>query len=288
MLTSYHQQVKDIEDRPKILGLTASPAGKSDVPKTYQMLLKLVENMGNVQMSVVEEPDNVDVLKQYQSNAEMIIRSPICMSESPVKKLLHEFNVYITYCVMKLQTVSNIDNYMNCKNELYKDMSDEAVRKVADGFVSKNIDLIQSSLLSLQNDPARIEKVQFALLLKHVESVCMAWSSLVEGGELCVRQELEDLQMTDCDFAFASKLGLPASNIVQLLGLDKSGFDDMFESVKDIDSSVDMNIKRVLDELTSPNRTTGHSISLVLVKQRGTAHLISRLLQVSKLKSSAN
>ncbi|KAL4224482.1 hypothetical protein ACF0H5_015183 [Mactra antiquata] len=281
LLTNYHQQVTNLEDRPKILGLTASPAGKSDIPKTYQMLARLVDNMGNVEMSVVEEPVNVDVLREYQSNAEMIIRSPSGQNDNSVKKLLHEFNIYIMHCVIKLLIVSNIDYYVSCRNEIHTDMTDADINRIADEFLNRNIDLILSSLMSLQQSTDALDKVQFSLFISHVQSICLARSSLMEGGELCVRQEFEDLQSTDSNFTFAKSLGLPVDNLVQVLGWDYNDIDDMFASITDVDDSLDVNIKCLIDELTKFKRTTERSISLVLVKQRSSAVLITRVLQNS-------
>ena len=53
--------------RPKLLGLTASPAGRSSVDETILMLHQLIDNLGGAMIALVEE--NTYELQKFQSNA---------------------------------------------------------------------------------------------------------------------------------------------------------------------------------------------------------------------------
>jgi ERCC4-related helicase len=60
-------------ERPKLLGLTASPAGKATVEQTVNMLKELMSNVGDAKIEIVEE--NQDELDIYRSNAEIEIQT---------------------------------------------------------------------------------------------------------------------------------------------------------------------------------------------------------------------
>jgi ERCC4-related helicase len=58
--------------RPKILGLTASPAGKDTVPATEQMLLDLLDNVGD-ETRLIQVEEAMEELMDYQSTADMSV-----------------------------------------------------------------------------------------------------------------------------------------------------------------------------------------------------------------------
>lgn len=53
-LEQYHLKM-DVQERPKILGLTASPAGKKTFPMTLNMLNNLMQSMGGAKIAVTKE-----------------------------------------------------------------------------------------------------------------------------------------------------------------------------------------------------------------------------------------
>jgi len=59
--------------RPKLLGLTASPAGKDTVPQTEAALRKLMNDFGSAETKLVRVWRNKDDLARYQSAAELVI-----------------------------------------------------------------------------------------------------------------------------------------------------------------------------------------------------------------------
>jgi ERCC4-related helicase len=54
LLENYHLEM-DVQQRPKILGLTASPAGKKTFPHTVAMLKNLMHSMGEAKIAVAKE-----------------------------------------------------------------------------------------------------------------------------------------------------------------------------------------------------------------------------------------
>lgn len=241
------------------------------------MLHGLVANMGDVKMTIVEEPENVDTLNEYQSNAKMIIRPQLNQNDVFERGFSHEFNVYITHCVIKLRQISNIEHYVEF--DFAGGMTDENVRRVANDFVGRNIDIIQSSLNSIQNTTT--DKVNFSLFRMHVQSVCMALSCLEEGGPLVAIQELNEMD-TGSNFDFARAFGMLTAPLQQLLTPQDRGLSARSQGDE---ASSDMHVNRLIDELTdvgsfSCNGFDAKRISLVLVKQRCTAYLITKALQV--------
>ncbi|XP_053384999.1 uncharacterized protein LOC123536219 [Mercenaria mercenaria] len=284
LLSNYHRRTPT-ENKPKILGLTASPAGKADVPKTLQMLQGLVSNMGDVRMTIVEEHENVDTLNEYQSNADMIIRPQLAPSGLMESTLKHVMNEYIMHCILKLSQISNINYYIDFERRFNTNMPDEEVRRVADDFVDSNIDMIQSSLNMIENVNESIGKVQFSNLCMHIQSVCMALNCLEEGGILIALQEMEDIETEGHNFKFAREFGLPTAHLQQIIARQGQCLDGQLGGSNG-NASGDLHMKRLIDELTDGgslrNDSDRRSISLVLVKQRCTAHLITKMLQKSE------
>lgn len=237
------------------------------------MLQGLVANMGDVKMTIVEERENVVTLNEYQSNAKMIIRPQLDQNDVFESSLSHEFNVYITHCVMRLRQISNIQHYVAF--DFIGNMADEIVRRVANDFVGKNIDIIQSSLNLIQNTTT--DKVNFSLFRMHIQSVCMALSCLEEGGPLVAIQELKDMD-TDANFTFARAFGMLTAPLQQLLARQDQGVSSCGQGNE---ASSDMHVNRLIDELTDCNGIDAKRISLVLVKKRRTAYFITKVLQVT-------
>ncbi|XP_060557086.1 uncharacterized protein LOC132717609 isoform X2 [Ruditapes philippinarum] len=275
LLSTYHRRTLP-ENKPKVLGLTASPAGKADVPKTLQMLRGLISNMGGVRMTIVEEHENVDTLNEYQSNSKMIIRPQLAPSDLIESGLRHELNIYIMNCLMKLYQFSNIKHYVDFGRGFTANISDEEVKRVADDFVEKNFDMIQSSMNMIDNENEKaIGKAEFYHLCMHVQSICMALSCLEEGGVLIALSELEELETTDFNLNFARRLGLPTVPLQQIVARQGAGLGG-----QDANSATGLHMQRLIDELTADMSATEgvRSISLVLVKQRCTAHQITKVL----------
>ncbi len=94
-----HNAPMNLAVRPKILGLTASPAGKEDVPGTEHMLLDLLDNVGD-ETRLLHVEDCIDELLEYQSSAEMSLMevSSQWLAEhmvGMVLKVLHELLLWL-------------------------------------------------------------------------------------------------------------------------------------------------------------------------------------------------
>lgn len=282
LLTNYHRQIRELEKRPKVLGLTASPAGKADVQRTVMMLRNLVANMGGVRMNIVEEPRNKQTLSEYQSNAQMTIKTHVDQTSAKEIGFRQELDTYTVHCILKLTEISNIKECVDFCEDLAPKMPEEAIRKMAISFIENYLDEIQSSLYVIEAKDTST-KIELSLLTNHLQSICMAISCQEEGGMLIALQELKDIQKTEFNFDFAQRLGLPVAPLKQIL----SGHTESLGALNEEGSqaAVDIHVKRLIEELTATDdvhwTTSGKSVSLVLVKQRSTAQQITKVLQNS-------
>jgi len=291
LLAKYQHQLQKYDmDLPRILGLTASPAGKSDLMKTIQMLRKLIENMGGVRMCVVQQPECVKTLQALQSNARMEMKTLNREGESQkgdqfCTTFRHELNVYIVYCILKFLEISTIKYYMNIHKQIKPGMQDSILRMLADDFVEGELDVIQSSIMMLENT-GDVGKVEFSYFQNHMQDVCMARSSLYDGGIICAWKDLKELNETEHGFRFAKSLGLPTGALRELM---KKNRDTQFRTSfgSDEGSPMDVHACHLIQELTSFDcGQNDRRISLVLVKQRSTAYHLSKLLEVNILNTS--
>ncbi|XP_052802389.1 uncharacterized protein LOC128232720 [Mya arenaria] len=285
ILSTYH--LKQTPDRfgPTALGLTASPAGKASVQATVGMLNVLISNMGGAKMCIVENPECVSTLVQYQSNANLEARTPTDTSTTKTYAFENTFktelNVYIMYCVLKLADISNIKEYVNIRPEMTPCMRDSIVRMIADNFVEEELDTIQISLCSIEKKSNNIDVVEFSMIKRHVQGVCMARSSVIDGGVFCAIQELAELGTVG--FQFARSVGLPTAALQQLIKVDHAKFfltSTSPSGIPDPSAVADHHVQNLINELTTTGRS-GQGISLVLVKQRATAYHLAGILKNS-------
>ncbi|XP_052231910.1 uncharacterized protein LOC127845174 isoform X4 [Dreissena polymorpha] len=289
LLTNYQRKGNTI--KPKVLALTASPAGKKNVQESFGMLVKLVENLGQARMSIVEEPKCKATLESYQSNANMETRTPMDGEEDSdqdsqfgfQKSFSKELNIYIMYCVLRLAEVSDIRIYVAIDKKLKPGTAEAVIRMLADDFVSKELDNIQNSLNDIKPS-SNIEEVEFSMLRSHTQGVCMARSSLLDGGVYCALRDLDELGKAN--FNFAKSIGLPTETLVELQMCDRDLFFIESPPVNMPNMPLDNHVKHLIDILTGIERddsfSGGNTISLVLVQQRGTAFHLTDLLKRSE------
>ncbi|XP_077992351.1 antiviral innate immune response receptor RIG-I-like [Glandiceps talaboti] len=100
-------------ETPKLLGLTASPAGQLTVKQTYLMLQKLLLNFGSAKLAFVEE--NKDDLLKFKTEAEPIITSVnLNMKET---ELSEQLQMYLFTCYYKLdKLISHLSDYIDLNN----------------------------------------------------------------------------------------------------------------------------------------------------------------------------
>ena len=281
LLYSHHLKIYEGKYRPKILGLTASPAGKETVPATLRMLEKLVGNMGGVSMNIVQE--HKSTLAKFQSNAEIIIRPQPDQFNEIVAMFVLELHVYLVYCYLRLVPISDINVYLAMK-DVNQSSNDEKIRLVAECNKMKDYYLEEYQLAVANIQCHDVEnKYHVRLLGKHAESICMTLNSLLEGGVPCALEEMTGLQNEEYNFEFAKTFKLPCEKLQTIYNHTKG----MLDNPKEL--QFDSHISRLVEELTNSldidwsQRETVKPMALVLVKERATVHRITHILQVCLL-----
>lgn len=283
LLYSHHLPIYDGRFRPKILGLTASPAGKDTVQATLLMLEKLVANMGGVNLNVVQQCKAT--LAKFQSNAQIIIRPQPDQINETVNKFILELQVYLVHCYLKLVVFSDIEVYLNLRN-VNRTSNDEEIRLFAKCIIEESLEELQLALINLQSIESE-NKFHVRKLVKHVESICIALNSLLEGGVPCALEEINGLENEEYNFDFAAKMfSLPCQILQALYANTKQLVENPSTSERTGGQQFGSHITRLVEELTNSldidwsRRETVKPMALVLVKERATVHMITKLLQV--------
>ena len=278
LLYSHHLKIYEGKFRPKILGLTASPAGKESVPATLRMLEKLVGNMGGVSMNIVQK--HKSTLAKFQSNAEIIIRPQPDQFNEIVDLFVLELHVYLVYCYLRLVPISDIQFFLTIK-DVNQSSSHGKIRMVAECNKREDyfLEEYQLAVANIQCLEAE-NKYHVRLLGKHAESILMTLNSLLEGGVPCALEEMTGLQNEEYNFDFAKTFDLPCEKLQAIYNHTKG----LLDNPKEL--QFDSHISRLVDELTNSldidwsQRATVKPMALVLVKERATVHKITYVLQV--------
>ena len=183
--------------RPKVLGMTASPAGEISLDKTTKKLQRLLGNLGDAKLLTVTEW--VEELEEKTSKA-----SPECISTSYThseKKLMEILMEYITKAFNLAVRLSEMKDY----KDIFQPSSG--------GLFS--IDDIHPVLRVIDNIVySRPESNALSSLL-HFQLVCETVCALLECGEKIALNHLQELTVEGCPHGFhwAEKMGLDCSKI---------------------------------------------------------------------------
>ena len=183
--------------RPKVLGMTASPAGEISLDKTTKKLQRLLGNLGDAKLLTVTEW--VEELEEKTSKA-----SPECISTSYThseKKLMEILMEYITKAFNLAVRLSEMKDY----KDIFQPSSG--------GLFS--IDDIHPVLRVIDNIVCSRPESNALSSLLHFQLVCEAVCALLECGEKIALNHLQELTVEGCPHGFhwAEKMGLDCSKI---------------------------------------------------------------------------
>lgn len=263
IFTSQHIKLEK-EKRPKILGLTASPAGEETLEGTIKMLLSLSVNMGNTKIVIVE--DTVDELNKYKSNAKFEVEM-LPPSNEEMSFNYHLQN-YLIQCLQYFKDKSNISNYIGFLASNEKVVLD-----------AEKLDELQNAYSVLLIDK---DKAVSTSLLWHMKKITFALAASLEMGIPLALEELKSLldpNNTTDGFSKALELGIPCHKIKELCEKYTKTTNVICEQ-DEIMSTVYFLIRKIINFINKQSRDD-NTIVLVLVKQRTTAVRLSKILQES-------
>ena len=274
-----HSQL-EVDRRPRLLGLTASPAGKDTAAGTTLMLRQLLSNLGIERLVAVES--NVDELSLYRSTAMLDIR--LITYSSSEKQLGSELRRYVLQCYLQLSELSGVASlcYLDALSSLSPDNLEDAASGLDQEVVQCLTDVVDRAE---PNDPSCNLVVSF--LKTHLRVICQALEALEFMGLETTYNELAILMRPDnvASFTHAEEAGLPCAVLNTLVAgyleaenrPTATDDDDVAESMKKSTTYIQL-VQELETWLDSRSDGGQQGMALVLVRKRSTATNLSKLL----------
>ncbi|XP_060070769.1 uncharacterized protein LOC132550694 [Ylistrum balloti] len=287
LMATHHYKIPK-QYRCKILGLTASPAGKKDFSMTVDMLRQLQINLGESLMAIVE--NRKDELKAYMSNAKIHIA--VMETTTSEEKFQRDLKVYLLQCYLRLAAETNIMEHSNMGlSGISKPLEERDLQRHAQDLTGDVLDELMALInIAKPNTSGVDKKIDVHNLIGHIKCICMAISVAAEVGNAGALIEIQELMATDLNqnFEFARQIGLPCEGILHSIEMQQQflksnlKFEDESEN-KEMSSSV----KCLIEQLVYQNYVKwndGESrqsrpLALILVKQRATATTLHKILK---------
>lgn len=188
--------------KPKVLGLTASPAGEPSLERTTKKLQRLLSNLGNALLLTVTE--RIQELQEKTSQAELVCLSTAYTNSE--KDLLENLIEYATKCFNQAVRISELKDYK------------EIFQPSAGTFLSKEdvypiLRVVDNILQQSMPDGDALKS------LLHFQIICEAICTLQECGERVALDELLHLIDRRCSHGFdwAQMRGLPCEKLKSYL-----------------------------------------------------------------------
>jgi endoribonuclease Dicer len=279
LLQEYHRKYPQ-NVRPKLLGLTASPAGRSTVQETVSMLHQLIYNLGGAMIALVEE--NTYELKKYQSNATMEINYTAMTRKE--KSFKEELQIYLLNCYTRVCEETDLLQQFDLGLKAKKDLTAEQLLKCAkevDGSLLNSLE-ITINMASPKEDSKFDRKIFSRNLIKHTQYICIALNVLIESGIQMAIEELQELMAIDpaTSFEFADVNGLPCTRMKDALqtcmNVERSSVplhSHEFDTSPQLSKLIE-----IVTRTDYVNWSNKGVMVLVLVKKRETAFKIKNML----------
>lgn len=251
--------------RPKVLGLTASPAGELSLDKTTKRLQRLLGNLGDAKLlnvsSCTQELDE----KTTKALPECIPAS-YTQSEEDLKDILVE---YVTRAFNMTVRLSEMKDY----KDIFQPSSG--------GLFS--IDDIHPVLRVIDNIVLSRPESNALSALLHFQFICEALCALQECGEQVALEHMTELAEEGCPhgFEWAKNMGLPSEKLCSYLEQYLfSGF-SWRPDLAGIASAADQLVERLSPDSWFGANSVSSACVLVLVTRRRTAYHLSNYLSNS-------
>ncbi|KAL9960555.1 hypothetical protein ACROYT_G034030 [Oculina patagonica] len=239
--------------RPKILGLTASPAGEISLDKTTKRLQRLLGNLGEAQLLVVTK--HVQELEEKTNRA-----PPECISASYTTSERQLMEVLVEYVTKAFNMAVRLSEMKD-----YKDIFQPS----SGGHFS--IDDICPVLRVIDNILLSRPESNALYSLLHFQQICEAVCTLQECGEQTAIYQIAELADEKCPHGFhwAESVGLPCIKVRSYLEhyLRKGGVSEF----RVLDSGVEQLVKQLLKINWTGANVRLNCLVLVLVKRARTA-----------------
>ncbi|XP_013384681.1 uncharacterized protein LOC106154762 [Lingula anatina] len=265
LLEQFHRKLQ-LKHRPKILGLTASPAGRETVEDTEKMLKRLLENIGDGKLAAIMENDrSFKELSKYKTQTKLIAKElGLTVNE---KELQDELQKYLFLCYNRLSVETDFGNFD----------SREEVKTCQD----LKGDVLEAFQIFLQDakpiEPDR--NIYIEALKLHCSVLCEALSAVGDGSVEFAFRVLQDLlnRSHPGSFEKAAELNLAHQKVKSLT----EHFALRTEEEKEDDKMAVKTVAReILQGIDWDSREQGKQpFVLVLVKTRVVAQQMTEALK---------
>lgn len=193
----YLQEDFHLGHRPKILGLTASPAGETSLEKTTKRLQRLLGNLGEAELLVVTR--NVQELEEKTNRA-----TPDCISASYTTYERDLLDILVEYVTKAFNMTVRLSDMKD-----YKDIFQPS----SGGLFS--IDDIYPVLGVIDNILLSKPESNALNALLHFQLLCEAVCTLQECGEQIALYQMAELAEETCPHGFhwAENMSLPCGKV---------------------------------------------------------------------------
>ena len=274
-----HSQL-DATRRPRLLGLTASPAGQETPEATVAMLQQLLSNLGVQRLITVER--NADELALYQSTASLDIR--LITYSSSEQQLRSELRCYLLRCYLRLCELCDSGSVRQ-----FDALSFISPENLEDSASDLDVEVVQclSDVIDTAEPKDAGNKLVVSFLSTHLKVLCQALETLDSLGQENTYNELALLMRADyvASFLHAREAGLPCAGLESLV----SGYleaenkpvsipdDGVIESTKRSATYIQL-VTELENWWDSRGEGGQQGMALVLVRKRSMAGVLSELL----------
>ncbi|XP_062503275.1 uncharacterized protein LOC134180193 [Corticium candelabrum] len=241
----YDDEAGEFNHHPKLVGLTASPAGDDTVLKTEKKLTTLMKNMSSKLAKVTE---NEEEFRKHQPTAK--IRCVKAFYSEEEKQLAMIVSRYAAACFDKASEGEELAGLAEIKIEDIRSngLDSESVKRLS-----------QSAKIYLENWQVS-DKTRF--YLNHLETICGAWSILHEAGIEACQEHIASLK-EDLQTAESQTYSLPAQELREC---------DKIPAGKAVGTGVDALLKELLAlPWEKRHQKSQKMFALVLVQRREAA-----------------
>lgn len=308
ILQTVKQKYNGHPSLPRILGLTASPAGRNTVKDTLLMLRQLLSDFGNnAKLITVEGKNEVRELQSFQSNTELSVE--LSTRSDQETTFCDALCRYILECWLRLKQTMTLKprEELEAQFGILGNTTEENISKYLQRLNSDTASQLAEGLdnpcdIATEDDSNRAE--QF-FLQSHIKYFCQLLTTLETlGMELVIKDLHYDYVQTKSNFVSfitAAELNLPCEKLQALINnYTVSKAPDLGVSHVEVSDQKGENGKEsflpvvnklvtlIMDRLAWSDKNGDKPLALILVRRRKDATRLTEMLKEDKLLNERN
>lgn len=308
ILQTVKQKYNGHPSLPRILGLTASPAGRNTVKDTLVMLRQLLSDFGNnAKLITVEGINELKELQSFQSNTELLVE--LSTRSDQETTFCDALCRYILECWLRLKQTMTLKprEELEAQFGILGNTTEENISKYLQRLNSDTASQLAEGLDSpcdLAKEDVSKRAEQF-FLQSHIKYFCQLLTTLETlGMELVIKDLHFDYVQTKSNFGSfitAAELNLPCEKLQALINnYTVSKAPDLVVSHVEVSDQKGENGKEsflpvvnklvtlIIDRFTWIDKNGDKPLALILVRRRKDATRLTEMLKEDKLLNERN